>query len=471
MGDFVTFFRNRDLDSGREHKIKMQDQQSLYVLHVYTRTRADLSSFNDGLLRQKGVQAVFGDLKREIAGTGGGGVIANASDTSAQITLVGSQGYRAPSNYTLLQPGFPPQAVPAGSDKIPLPEAGHLIVPVDQAAQSSLEEMLGFLRWYSPDVESQVLDAIRQPSLDARVANLEDRLPEQPRATQLPGAAAAKKSSKFRQLTSWTRRTLANTRLGGPILTALLLAALVLSFIILDSRLTTLSDAVESLQIKAGIPLPSKETTEPEEETTDPPEAAADPPAAATDPPATADRSTTATNQRPAAGATTAATDTLPKRLILAVRSKAPNEPTSAAGVLWRTHFSEINDAGRLGEWTEEQQKRLYTDSTFLWGAMKLAIAQSGAAPASQDYLLGIKTWTATKDVLREVPPESFDQKTLAMFAACGCRIFPNRNRPSIRPTKSGQNPEILFGNKPCQSYTDAQIDAGLQLILQRLAG
>jgi hypothetical protein len=109
----------------------------------------------------------------------GGGIVVMATvdgtSKTVEVRCVGAGDYQPPKRFLMLSPGRPPYFCDSdGANKVSA--ASHMIVPVDAEAEQQLKVFYDQLPWFSPDFESLVLNALRKPSIDSRLDDLEARV-------------------------------------------------------------------------------------------------------------------------------------------------------------------------------------------------------------------------------------------------------------------------------------------------------
>jgi hypothetical protein len=171
----VTFFRPREA-AGELEELDLNAPNGHYRLFLYSRKKLDLKRISREL-PAGALLRVMGEIREKIAGEGEGGVLVAIDDGAEQrraavFPLVASA-EAAFGTFGVAPPGASMYVEPANGNWQQLPPGSHLFVPVDRPAEESLRRFQEDLAGLSRDLESLVLYAIRKPSLDTRVANLE----------------------------------------------------------------------------------------------------------------------------------------------------------------------------------------------------------------------------------------------------------------------------------------------------------
>jgi len=179
MNENATFFRNRDEDSGETYQLSLKTARGLQGFSVYCRRPLQSKWFSDRDLAQRDVAGFSKRLQEVVATKGGGGIVVTVSGEDGRRTVevkqIGGEMVAPASRFVMLAPGLPAQFVPIAATR-KLPPGTHAIVPINADAEERLAGFVEQLPWLSPDFEALVLNAIRRPSLDVRLSNVEMRL-------------------------------------------------------------------------------------------------------------------------------------------------------------------------------------------------------------------------------------------------------------------------------------------------------
>lgn len=183
MNDVATFFRDRQKDPGATYQLALEGWKGTHRVSVYSQKPIESRALQDqSVASQQDYDVALKDLRNAITGNGGGGMIVIANDEGRARTFnvlrVNTKPYVAAERFVALSPGRPPAVLTIdGNNRGYKCAAGsYVLVPVNEEAQSHLQDLLGYLSWLSPDLESLVLNAIRRPSLDRRLDRVETRL-------------------------------------------------------------------------------------------------------------------------------------------------------------------------------------------------------------------------------------------------------------------------------------------------------
>jgi hypothetical protein len=228
MNDFATFFRDRQKDSGETYQLTLEGWRGEHRVAVYSLRPIESRALQDqSVPTQQDYELAVKDLRNAIAGSGGGGmiVIANDDDRSRtfSVTRVSAKPNAAAQGFVTLSPGRPAAFVSIDGNRSHKCAAGaYALVPVSEEAQRRLQELVAYLAWLSPDIESLVLNAIRRPSLDRRLDRVETRLFAQTADEALTGASR----SFLGRVRSWMTRPIPSPviRIATAVLLAVLLA-------------------------------------------------------------------------------------------------------------------------------------------------------------------------------------------------------------------------------------------------------
>ena len=177
MPEIATFFRNRRNDDGETYDFSVtSDRRGEHELFVYARKRLEEEEWPSR--RQFGdLNAAWNAISKAVQRAGGGVIVTssvNGSSRTIEVRNVGDCGAPA-QRFLILRPGFPAHSEASGR-KHTIQQGSHVIVPVDEEADKHLEAFRQDLTWLPPDYEELVFDAIRRPSLDTRLANVEKTL-------------------------------------------------------------------------------------------------------------------------------------------------------------------------------------------------------------------------------------------------------------------------------------------------------
>jgi hypothetical protein len=182
MSKAITFFRNRQQDTGQAYEFRIEDPPRTYRLFVFSRKPLEEKLIQTrNLSKESGssIQTEVDKIKSAIQ-RGPGGAIAVIYEENRNQYLwtipVVSQSETAFGSVGVLLPGQPSLKLESLSDSkgsVPFPPGAHALIPVDKEAEDSLRGFQDHLRYLPSDLESLVLHAIRDPSLDTRVSLLE----------------------------------------------------------------------------------------------------------------------------------------------------------------------------------------------------------------------------------------------------------------------------------------------------------
>lgn len=177
MSKAITFFRNRQQGTGQTYELEIQDSARAYQIYIYARKPLDEALVRTRQLRggsaKDEVDKIMQALQR-----GEGGVIASTYEQNSQRSLwiipVVSGGKAAFGSFGLLRPGHPSLHLePLNEKSLYFPPGSHALIPIDKEAEEYLRGFQEYIGYLPPDLESLVLHAIRDPSLDTRMGRLE----------------------------------------------------------------------------------------------------------------------------------------------------------------------------------------------------------------------------------------------------------------------------------------------------------
>lgn len=173
MSELATFFRHRREDPGATYHNRWKTEKGVQEISVYCR-KAVGSTFFKPEESPRDLSA----YQEAVKSRGGGIIVMSIGDgvsKTIELRRVGANNYQLPQRFLMLPPGRPPFFCELdGSHKVSA--ASHLIVPADAEAEQRLQHFYDQLPWFSPDFEALVLNAIRKPSVDSRLDDLETRV-------------------------------------------------------------------------------------------------------------------------------------------------------------------------------------------------------------------------------------------------------------------------------------------------------
>jgi len=300
--------------------------------------------------------------------------------------------------------------------------------------------------WFPADFEPIMLNLLRQPGLDLRVARLEEKLEEKANEKPVPVVAASDDVGIPKQDNQPPpRKKLISTAMILPALTALILAGILAAGSIygynnlmnnntkLLTDITTLKASVESLKtskpsVTAGVSVTSPPITGP---VTEP----------SSNPPA--EDLSSAING-----------------LLVLLSKQQGNNP--AINTLWNVHFSNIQNAGNLDQNTV---LGLFQKKDFLWGMIKLPAAMAlitGKNIKDTRFLENVNAITPTGEVYSLILDPKHqnsiksDTETRDMLAFLICRVQEIENDPKLKVATTvnffKQAATIFKPDSPCTS-------------------
>ncbi|HEV2992136.1 MAG TPA: hypothetical protein VG759_27120, partial [Candidatus Angelobacter sp.] len=111
------------------------------------------------------------DVNEPLQRYGGVGVTVDLAKATAQVSVHRNTSYQQPSR--LLRLGVDRTEWSDIPKTLQLERGDHLLIPVDQKSQTALEDLCRNLKYLPADYEDIIMNAIRRPSLEWRMARLE----------------------------------------------------------------------------------------------------------------------------------------------------------------------------------------------------------------------------------------------------------------------------------------------------------
>lgn len=433
MNEIATFFRPRGKDAGATYHFSTTTEKGVhYEFSVYCRKFVQLKGLNlEETPRDWNANTYHDKLRNAVKGCGGGIIVKASGDGASRMLEVEHIGSgNPPSRYALLAPGRPAYLHPI-ADKQNVPAASHAIVPVDEDSERRLVTFVEQLPWFSPDFEALVLNAIRRPSLDSRLDNVE---------AQLFGetAEAARNEANAR---GWARFRIRMEKLLSKSSTYGFAAAGVLvilgaanAWILYDLNSRIPTSAVISAGGNKKLAVETTETSN-------------------SNP---ADAPGTATS--PLVGAT--------QQLLKEINKK---KATDKIKTLYESHFQGFADKqslsdGDIEKWFETQPSPDGSDSRpLLWGLIKLQTLKTNPRQSDINYLQGAGKRSASKVILDNMRVKlGEDRVGQRLIAALSCRLgYENTQTPTLPKSDSSEALNLMPGTQ-CSDLTDEDIIKGL---------
>jgi hypothetical protein len=438
MNEIATFFRPRGKDAGATYHFGVRPEKGpSQQFSVYCRDARRLKGLNpEEAPKDWNANAYYDSLKNDVKGRGGGIIVRASGDGPSKTLEVENvaSGKAQPSQYVLLAPGRPAYLHPI-ADRQNVPAASHAIVPVDEESERRLVTFVEQLPWFSPDFEALVLNAIRRPTLDSRLDNVE---------TQLFGETAetARNEANAR---GWARFRIRMEKLLSKSSTYGFAAAGVLvilgaanAWILYDlnSRIPT------SAVISAGG---NKKLAV---ETTD----------------------TSNSNPADAPGTATTPLVAATQQLLKELNKK---KSTDRIKTLYESHFQGFADKQNLSDgdierWFATQPSSDGSDSRpLLWGLIKLQTLKTNPRQSDINYLQGAGKWSASKVILDNMRVKlGEDRVGQRLIAALSCRLgYDNTQTPTLPKSDSSDALNLMPGTQ-CSDLTDEDIAKGLTQLI-----
>lgn len=454
MDPSVTFYHNRQEHEGSAYTLQIKALGEIWQMAIYThrslrKPQAEplFPDLTDSQCFNEQFDSQIKDLQRVISQEGAGGwiVITVRKGEKDQFHIYPAGGGKPiPRNLVVLEPGYSWQSRTFPVDgKLELAQGSHVLIPVDETAQDHLISFLEHLRWYTPDLESLVIHALRRPTLDARVARLEQKLGEAARQDPLrnPGAGRwAKTRWRLAAGAGWLGAR------GGVLGTLLIVALLALNAGLL-------------WEVRQRLPEPEERAeAKPEEGSEVNSEQTAESGAEGGEAVASAEQGNDVVSAEV-------------KRLVQIVRDGGGGGPDFQT--LWTTHFAEVPQIRNVKQWTAEEARSMLRNEYLAWGVIKAAVLASAATAEDTTFLNGWKEWTATKELLRNRALEEIDPEVRRLLGAIACmgEVNTGFSQTGIKATKSGDRtfPALPFVDVSCDDLTLDTALPGLQKLNQDL--
>lgn len=408
MNEAVSFFRHRKIDRGETHRIEIgpthfyvYSQESIPSRLPQDRETADRDA----------VQEAYREISNAVRQQGGGVIVKVVDDITGRrvsVETVGQKTSQRSLRYVVLAPGQPFRF--ADDDETKLPLAAHLVIPVDDEAAEHLQQFVSQLEWLPPDLEMLVLNAIRRPSLDARLAKVEAAVFRSP----------GDKPSGMGLIARFRRALDKYEVAAGVPLIALIIA---IAYFLLPHPVSFTKPAASN----AGE---GTNTT-----------------ASVTDTSATA-------------GVTKHDHVSEARKLLAKLREKKGDDLKT----LYEKHFETLDKLDA----TDQDIQRLFDpyqqgavdNRPFLWGLIKLQVLK--LEPESKTFLAPWDAFTPTRKVMTKLGLNNIKTKDVVgydLLAALACKLsVESPARPTLNPTSD--NP-VTFDGK-CDAFTTETIPKGL---------
>jgi len=432
MNEVVTFFRHRKNDPGETYVIK------LGTCRIFVYSRRSIPSQlpkNRENADQDSLRQAFQDLQKAVGKQDGGFIVKIIDESNARTVEVAAIGMKSDAvrELLVLSPGRPPRFSSTREQKLAL--SSHLIVPVDEDSLAHLHQLIDELAWLPADLEALMINAIRRPSLDARLDRIEEKLFGET-AEQTANAGWLERT-KLR-ISRWLTPTM--VRAGAATFLALLLGANAFLLRRIDSKLIAGPVSSTAASQTSTTATTSSQTTSIEN-------------------PAVQPNAGTLVNNA--------------KTLFQLLRKK--RSANAKLQILFDAHFTEI-DKDHL---TDDEIRRLFrqydgiagapANRPFLWGMIKLQALELD--PGLDDVFL--RNWleyTTTKTAFEKIGLARIeaDAARQGLLAAVACRMgYGAPDAPGLKQTTT--KPFVFVPNGKCSDYTDAHIERGLDGLIASL--
>jgi hypothetical protein len=412
MNESATFFRNRKEDQGETYQFCVKTGSEIYRFSVYSRRPLQSRRFVDQEIAQKDVSGFAKKVCEEVEKDGDGGLVVIVSGEerarSVEVRRLGPDLAEPARRFAVLIPGMPADFRQI-QEKHRVPPGTHAIVPVDAAAEERLAAFVEQLPWFSPDFGSLVLNALRRPSLDARLSDVETRL----------FGKTAEEARDEAVARGWRRlRLRARRALSRPAVYAF--ASFVLVAIVLAGNAVLLYGLNSRMDAKSGVPasgLPARDSNK-----------------AAVKPADPVMQDALAVNMR---------------ILLQELRSKSSN---ATIQILYNEHFKPFDQPSasdaQIAAWFKNQDGN-GGSRPLLWGIIKLQALKLQIAQPNLAFLQKWDSIAATKKVFENLGNLDKDATDQRLRAALSCRM---RYR----------TPPFTYDHESCDDLTDDDINDGL---------
>jgi hypothetical protein len=413
MSEPITFFRRRQ-EAGHTYKFDLQSSTIIYgssprVYRVFVYSREPIEG--EGVQPRKFLDYDQELIKLRQAVRPDGAIVWTYEEGATrffQVVPVGADGSRFKS-YGVLRPGAELSLEEETLEKwLKAPAGTHLLVPVDRQEEEHLKSLKEYLGSLPPDLESLILYAIRKPSLDSRLRDLEAKK-----------AAAAGWVGQIRE---WSI----------PILLVLILA---LNVVLLVRTFPPRDNSTDGEEATTKT---SSSTTTSTSENTPPPK---NPPKPVNPP-------------KP---------DPKIFEILQAVQKKAGAYPAFAdlCDQSFKGLASERDVAAAL---TDAKKSK-----PLVLGLMKLEAIKLGTANGVKDLFKRGENPITTKGAFRGQKALDADKNAQELLAVLGCLGYKVPGLPEIKLENGKKSPELLFiqGQKDCKSFPPDKATPGLNDLLK----
>jgi hypothetical protein len=429
MNGLVTFYRDRKVGATYEVHLRVGINEET-VVFVYSAQPIRSSFLQDREIKADDRDAAVSDIRTQVYPAGGGVIVVatGAAEKRIKVETVKAPGFEPPTIFLALAPGAAPRALDV-EEEIALSFGARLLIPGNAATQNQLESFVRYLGYLPLDLEMLVLDAIRRPSLDTRLMEVERRTFGKNETGRIRPLWAQKVRSAGRGVVKVLR----------PIVSILLLSGLAVN----GWWTHELLGEKKKQQDPTPVATPTTTPTPP----TGPPE----------NPPPTV------TSPAPRATETHTLSSSVTE-LVEAVRKKSKTNATMKK--LYQAQIKPVETVLASGDLSKFKTKK--DSQPLYWGLIKLQALQlePTADPAMLDKFDNFKP---TKDVFRKIGNArwSADLDGYYLLAAAACNLgYLTPAGPGL-PT-SGKSPDIdpavefVPGGK-CADYPFAKSGPGLQ--------
>ena len=420
MNETATFFRNRNEDSGETYQFLVKTENGSHRFSVYARRPMQSKLFQDQEIRQKEFGTFLKNAGEAVEARGEGGLIVmvsgEAQTRSVEVRQAGSTVAEPASQFLILIPGIPAHFLPIKLKHKVRPGA-HAIVPVDAEAEQRLAAFVEQLPWFSPDFEALVLNALRRPSLDARLSAVERRLFGQ--------SVESKEENAVVRAWKWV---VARARLSKPALYAF--AAFIVLALVADAtylfyrwnpKIQKVQDQTATVPAGGGTAMTGTPATD------------------------------TGTPTAPDTSKETLVTKM--KELLAELRRTSARD--SNIRLLYDNHFSQFDDTSlndqTIADWFKKQTPTANSSGSraLLWGLIKLQALVLKVAPTGTAFLENNNNAAVVKAAFSGIAGPGADTTAMRLRAALSCRI----NYPDLAFT---------IKDTSCDKLTDDDIKNGL---------
>ncbi|MFO1429794.1 MAG: hypothetical protein U1F76_06595 [Candidatus Competibacteraceae bacterium] len=424
MNEIITFFRNFEQDQGRTYRLIIQLPDKAYSLSIYSRLFFQKSEFfSDQEFKDTESYYAYKAQLINLIGQSNGGFLVEVRDGNEHLEIkiqaIGaaeSEGWSPPRQVFYLEPGYRLTERPFDGTELDLKlsKDSHLILPVDEDAEKHFRSFReNYSSWFPADFEPIMLNLLRQPTLDLRVARLEEKLEEKsleekaqekPKEQPAPVTEASDNVALSKQDTQPSPLMVTTLILAG-----ILAATGIYGYENLVNNINMLKASMESINTKINkSPVATSTASTPLQISPSP--------------------VTETQYDSSVKGLSGAVNDLL---VLLSKERQQGKDPN--INKLWDKHFSGIQNIGNLDQ---NMVSDLFKRKEFLWGMIKLPIVE---AQSDTNFLENVDAISATASIYREILDSkqqnaiNSDEAIRTMLAFLTCQVQEIENTPRLK--------------------------------------